>query len=301
MVRYPRHERQTLAGFDNIRVRTGNGAERPITELADIQVNRGYSQITRLDQLRAITITADVDEVRANASDVTDEMQTTHIPAILKNHPGVSVRWEGQAEQTAESIEGLIIGLIIALVAMFALLTLEFRSYVQPLLILVIIPFGFVGAVVGHLVLHLPLTLFSLFGLVALTGVVVNDSIVLIDFINHRVRDNLPLKEALIDAGGRRLRAVLLTSLTTIAGLLPIMLERSLQAQVVIPMATSLAFGLLFTTVLVLFLVPTFYYLYARLMGIGADAVQKHPASVPPPVPHRHLELEEDELKVVSP
>ena len=275
MVRYPKHERRSLTNFDDIRVRVDDGAERPISELAEIQVAQGYSQITRQDQVRAITITADVDEALANARNVTDEMRKTHMPKILENYPGVSVRWEGQAEQTRDSIRGLMIGLAIAVVAMFALLTLEFRSYVQPFLILTIIPFGFVGAVIGHLVLRIPLTLFSLFGLVALTGVVVNDSIVLIDFINRRVRDGIPLEEALIDAGRRRFRPVMLTSMTTIAGLLPIMLERSLQAQVVIPMAASLAFGLLFTTLLVLILVPSFYSIYAKFAGVGEQTVDR--------------------------
>jgi len=145
---------------------------------------------------------------------------------------------------------------------MFALLTFEFTSYVQPLIILAIIPFGVIGAILGHMVLGLPLTLFSFFGLVALTGVVVNDSIVLIDFINARVRSGVPAQEAVVEAGRRRFRPVLLTSATTVAGLVPILLERSLQAQILIPMATSLAFGLLLATLLVLILVPTLYRIY---------------------------------------
>jgi multidrug efflux pump subunit AcrB len=299
MVRYPQHERRSLTKFEDIRVRAGDGAERPISELAGIRVAQGYSQITRQDQLRAITITADVDEDRANARNITSEMRTIHMPEILAKYPEVSVRWEGQAEQTRESIIGLIIGLAIALLAMFLLLTFEFRSYAQPFLILTIIPFGFVGAVVGHLVLRLDLTLFSLFGLVALTGVVVNDSIVLIDFINRRVRDGMPLKEALIDAGQRRFRPVLLTSMTTIAGLLPIMMERSLQAQVVIPMAASLAFGLLFTTLLVLILVPSFYLIYARLTATGVETAEQR-AAAPPAVSSRRVEIDKDEVEILS-
>jgi len=144
-------------------------------------------------------------------------------------------------------------------------LTLKFRSYFQPVLIMAIIPFGAIGALAGHWIMDLDVTMFSLFGLVALTGVVVNDSIVLIDFINHRVRDGVPLKEALVDAGRRRFRAVLLTSITTIAALAPLLFETSFQAQVLIPMATSLCFGLAITTVLVLLVVPVMYSVYARL------------------------------------
>lgn len=151
--------------------------------------------------------------------------------------------------------------------AMFALLTLEFQTYAQPIIIMAIIPFGAIGAVFGHVLMGFDLTLMSLFGLVALTGVVVNDSIVLVDFINHRVRDGAPLKVAIVDAGRQRVRAVLLTSVTTIVGLLPLLLEPSFQARVLQPMAASLAFGLMFTTFLVLLLVPSFYLVYARAIG----------------------------------
>jgi multidrug efflux pump subunit AcrB len=272
MVRYPREERRSLANFDDIRVRTGGGAERPLTELADVNVVRGFSVIDRLDQFRAITITGDVEESEGNAQQIINDFKHDFIPALLAEYPGIHVRWEGQEEQQNESIAGLMKGLAIALVCMFALLTLEFRSYAQPLLILAVIPFGSIGAVAGHWLLAIPISLFSLFGIVALTGVVVNDSIVLIDFMNARARQNVPLAEAILDAGRRRFRPVMLTSLTTVAALLPILVERSLQAQLVVPMATSLAFGLLFATALILVLVPTLYFVYARLTTPQAAA-----------------------------
>lgn len=267
MVRYPREDRRSLANFDQIRVRTADRAERPLTELADIHVERGYSEINRVDQLRSVTISADLDENRANAREIVQSLRTQFMPELLAEFPGVSVRWEGQQEQTAESVQSLIVGLSIALVAMFVLLTLEFTSYFQPFLIMAIIPFGIVGAIYGHALMGMPLTLFSLFGLVTLTGVVVNDSIVLIDFINHRVRDGVPLHEALLDAGSRRLRPIMLTSVTTVAGLLPLLFETSFQAQILIPMAVSICFGLTLSTVLVLFLIPTYYKVYAQLTG----------------------------------
>jgi hydrophobic/amphiphilic exporter-1 (mainly G- bacteria), HAE1 family len=266
MVRYPRAERRSLANFDEIRVRTGGGAERPLTELANVNVVRGFSVINRLDQYRAITITADVEEAEGNAQEIVNDFKERFIPSLLAEYPEIHVRWEGQQEQGIESITGLIKGLAIAVICMFALLTLEFRSYMQPLLILAVIPFGSIGAVAGHWFLDIPISLFSLFGMVALTGVVVNDSIVLIDFMNTRIRGGMPLREAILDSGCRRFRPVMLTSVTTIVALLPILLERSFQAQVVIPMAASLAFGLLFTTVLVLVLVPTMYLLYNRML-----------------------------------
>ncbi|MGD9646308.1 MAG: efflux RND transporter permease subunit [Pirellulales bacterium] len=267
MVRYPRSERRSMADFEEIRIRTVDGSERPILELADVDVQRGYSEINRIDQMRSITITADVDESLANAYNIVQNLRTSFMPDLLRKYDGLRVRWEGQQEQTTESMESLRLGLLVALVAMFVLLTMEFRSYLQPLMILAIIPFGVIGAIWGHFLQGRELTMFSVFGLVALTGVVVNDAIVLIDFINHRVRDGVPLKEALIDASSRRLRPVFLTSVTTVAGLLPILLERSFQAQIVIPMATSLCFGLMASTVIVLVLVPSLYYVYARLTG----------------------------------
>lgn len=266
MVRYPPEQRRSLADLEEIRIRTGRdgqpGAELPITELADIKVVRGYNEINRLNQKRSITITADVDEDVANARETVADLQAGFMPELLARYPGLSVNWEGQQEQTQESVQSLFIATAVALVVMFALLTFEFTSYVQPLIILAIIPFGVIGAILGHMVLGLPLTLFSFFGLVALTGVVVNDSIVLIDFINARVRSGVPAQEAVVEAGRRRFRPVLLTSATTVAGLVPILLERSLQAQILIPMATSLAFGLLLATLLVLILVPTLYRIY---------------------------------------
>ena len=181
------------------------------------------------------------------------------MPDLLEKYPGLSVDWEGQQEQTQESLSSLFRATGVALSIMFALLTFQFKSYLQPFIIMFIIPFGIIGAIIGHACLGLPLTLFSFFGLVALTGVVVNDSIVLIDFINARVNSGVSVDEAVVEAGVRRFRPVLLTSATTVAGLVPILMETSLQAQILIPMATSLAFGLLLATIIVLILVPTLY------------------------------------------
>jgi len=301
MVRYPKEDRRSLADFDQIRVRTGDGVERPLSELADIHLYRGLSEINRVDQLRSVTVSADVDESRANAKNIVDDLRgnqgmlstvmsrltgapqpDAYMEKLLEKYPNLRIRWEGQQEQTEESMSSLFVGMAIAMVGMFVVLTLEFRSYFQPLLILAIIPFGAIGAIVGHYLRGMPLSLFSMFGLVALTGVVVNDSIVLIDFINHRLQDGMPLREALLEAGRRRLRPVLLTSMTTIAGLLPLLVETSFQAQILIPMAVSLSFGLMLATGLVLFMVPTFYSVYARLCGLEIDASEQTPLRTAP-------------------
>jgi hydrophobic/amphiphilic exporter-1 (mainly G- bacteria), HAE1 family len=265
-VRYPENERQSLVDFREIRVRTADGTERPITELAEIDLNRGFSEINRVDQLRSITLFADLDETKNNSEKIINQLQSDFLPSLLDKYPQVSVRWEGQREQSNESVGSLMKGFVIALFAMYVLLALQFRSYFQPVLIMLIIPFGMIGAVWGHAILGIPLTLFSTFGLVALAGVVVNDSIVLIDFINTRVTDLKSLDAALLDSGLRRFRPIMLTSVTTIAGLLPLVFEKSLQAQMLIPMAASLAFGLMLSTVLVLILVPIWYSYYFKAL-----------------------------------
>ena len=240
MVRYPQDERRSFATLDDIRVTGPDGVKRPLRELADITVDRGYSEINRLDQKRSITVVADIDVATSSltSGQITADMEKRLLPGLLAEFPLVRVRWEGQREQTNESLRSLGIGFTVALFAMFVLLTMEFKSYFQPLLIIFVIPFGIAGAVFGHALMGMPLTLFSMFGLVALSGVVVNDSIVLIDFINHRVRAGHPLRESLRDAGCLRFRPVLLTSVTTIGGLMPLLLETSFQAQFLVPMAT---------------------------------------------------------------
>lgn len=270
MVRYPEEERRSLTRFAEIEVDAGDGIRRPITELVDVKLERGFSEINRQDQRRAIRVTADVDETVANAALVAASLRKDFFPGMLADNDGVDVIWGGQQEQTIESMQSLMIGLAIAMLATFVLLTLEFTSYLQPAIVMAIIPFGAIGAIWGHVFMGIPLTLFSILGMVALTGVVINDSIVLVDFINARQRAGQPLLQAVLDSGQRRFRPVLLTSLTTTAGLLPILTEKSFQAQLVIPMATSLCFGLMLGTALVLLLVPTLYVVYGFLSGMIA-------------------------------
>jgi hydrophobic/amphiphilic exporter-1 (mainly G- bacteria), HAE1 family len=273
MVRYPDDERRSMGNFDQIRVRGTDGAEYPITELADIEITRGASEINRVDQLRSITVSSDLNEQveGANAKKIVANLKTDFFgsKSFSEKYPNVRVRWEGQEAESQDSISSMKLGLGLAMIGMYILLTIQFTSYLQPILIMMIIPFGCIGAIVGHFCLDLPVTMFSLFGLVALTGVVVNDSIVLIDFINHRMADGMPLHDAIIDAGRRRFRPVLLTSVTTVAGLTPILFETSLQAQFLIPMAASLSFGIMTSTVLVLILVPSFYCIFDILFKIG--------------------------------
>lgn len=264
-VRYPRDDRNTLVSFNDIRIRGTDRTERPLGEVAEVDVQRGYSEIRRVDQMRSIGIVADVDESRGNAFNVVSDLKANFVPDFREEFPNVQLQWAGQQEQTDETVNSLTIGFFFVMGAMFLLLTIQFNSSWQAILILAIIPFGFIGAIIGHIVMNIDLTLFSIFGIVALAGVVVNDSIVLVDFINKRVADGLPLEEAIIDGGRRRFRAVLLTSVTTCAGMMPILLERSKEAQVVSPMATSLTFGLALSTAVVLVLAPVLYLVVAKI------------------------------------
>ncbi len=295
MVTYPREDRRSLTNFEEIRVRLADGVERPITELAEIEVVRSYSEVNRIDQARSITVSSNLDEETGNAAEIVADLQQNFVPEIERQFPDIRFRWEGQQEQRAESFGSMFAGFAVALLIMFVLLAIEFKSAVQPILVMLIIPFGAFGAVVGHLIMNIPLTLFSFYGIVALTGIVVNDSIVLIDFINSRVRGGMPVDEAIPESGLRRFRPVLLTTITTIGGLLPILSESSIQAQILIPMATSIAFGELFATVVVLYLVPVSYSLYwsagGRLIdhseddeGVSAEESHVDPAAAKTPL-----------------
>ncbi len=177
-----------------------------------------------------------------------------------------------------------MIGFVLAVFGMFALLTFEFKSYFQPVIILAVLPFGLIGAVLGHLLLGYPLTMFSLFGAVTLSGIIANDSIVLVDFINRQLEKGTPLETALLESGRRRFRPVMLTTITTVAALLPILAERNTQAQVIIPMAISISFGLTVATLWILFLVPTIYSIYARWIGYPPDGtVDSTAQTIPAP------------------
>jgi multidrug efflux pump subunit AcrB len=267
MVRYPRNERNNLMSFDRLRIRGNDGLERPMSELADIQIVRGYSEIQRLDQLRAITISADVLD-SGNANEIVNDLQKNFMPTLFKEHPNITVRWEGQKEQDVESMTSLGMGALVAIIAMYLLLVFQLESLLQPLIILYVIPFAAAGAVWGHYVMKIDLTLFGVFGLVALMGMVVNDAIVLLDFINARIKDypDEPLMDAIMEGGRRRIRPVALNTVTGVIGIVPLLADNSFQAQALIPMGVSLVFGLSSATILGLFIVPTSYYLLAQVL-----------------------------------
>ena len=256
MVRYPAEERRSLADVANMRIRLPDGTAVPFGAVAAVEEGRGPSSIARRNRYKTVTVTANIDEDRANSGAILADMQRNVLPGLLADHPGVSFGFDGEEEERREAMAGLTRGFTVALLAIFTLLAIPLRSYLQPLFIMIVIPFGYVGAVLGHLITGTTLSMFSYVGVMACAGVVVNDSLVLVTFLN-RLRDSgLPLEEAAVRAGQARFRAILLTSLTTFAGLTPVMLDGSAQAAMVIPMAVSLGFGVLIATLFTLLLVP---------------------------------------------
>jgi multidrug efflux pump subunit AcrB len=261
MVRYPEEQRRSLADVENMRVRAPAGAEVPFSEVADVQMERGYTTLRRVDGYSVITVSADVDENVANAEEILGELQAegAMFGLLRTEFPRLKIDLRGQRQQVFESLNALKVWFPLALLAIYTILAALFRSYVQPMIIMITIPFGLVGAVVGHWLLGFDVTLLSMFGMVALTGIVVNDSLVLIDRVNHRVRSGMGVFESTEDGARSRFRPIILTTLTTVAGITPLLFERSFQAQFLKPMAVSIAFGLLFATSLTLLVVPCLY------------------------------------------
>ena len=269
MVRYPEEDRRTLATLESMRIRTPEGGEVPFSVVGETVAGRGFSTIERTNRNRTVNVVADVDLEIANANEVLADVEATVLPALLADYRGMTYSLAGEQEQQRETLGGLSQSFIIALFVIYALLAVPFRSYLQPIIVMSAIPFGIIGAFWGHILLGKDLTMMSTFGIVALTGVVVNDSLVLVDFVNRAYRTGTPLGKAIREAGEQRFRPILLTSLTTFAGLTPLLLEKSLQAQFLIPMAISLAFGVLFSTGIVLVLVPVGYSIIEDIRHLG--------------------------------
>jgi multidrug efflux pump subunit AcrB len=261
MVRYPQEERRSIANLENMRIRTPDGDEVPFAAVAEMSFGNGYSSITRLNRERTITVSADIDPEIVQSTEIIKAISEDYIPELLSSRPGVSYGLEGASQEQVDLLRNLTIASVAALFLIYALIAIPLHSYSQPLIIMSVIPFGMIGAVIGHLLMGKSVSMFSLFGLVALAGVVVNDSLIMIDFVNKARASGMAIRQAVIESGTQRFRAIILTSVTTAVGLMPIMLERSLQAQTVIPMAISLSFGIIFATVITLFLIPALYML----------------------------------------
>ncbi|MEZ4403229.1 MAG: efflux RND transporter permease subunit [Kofleriaceae bacterium] len=286
IARLPRDERSSEWNIEQLMVRTPRGGELPLGEAAAIARGSSYTQIERIDGRRTLTVTADVDNAVGNAADVFGKLTTDVLPELMERYPGL--RWSpgGTQKDQAEIFASLGRNALLAFLAMLALLAVVFRSYVQPLIVATAIPFGFVGAFLGHLAFGYDLSLMSIMGMVALAGVAVNDSLVFVDAINEFRRDGDEPYAACVRAGGQRFRPILLTSLTTFGGLMPMVFETSLQARFLIPMALSLSFGVLYCTFTTLFSVPALYLIIEDVKRATRWLLGSSPAPTePPPAP----------------
>ncbi len=268
-VRLPKMDQNSLADLDYFHITLPEGQHVPLSAVASIETGRGYARIAVVDGQRTVTITGDVDTDVANTAAVVAQFNKEFLPGFLKKHPGITVSLQGEAKEGAKTGKSLGQGFIIGLMGVFILLSFQFRSYIEPLVVMIAIPFGLIGVIWGHLLMGLDLSMPSMLGFASLAGVVVNDSILLVEFIKLRRAEGVSVSTASTMAGRDRFRAVMLTSLTTITGLIPLLLEKSLQAQILIPLATSIVFGLMASTCMVLVVIPA---LYSILGDFGMEA-----------------------------
>lgn len=261
MVRYPLAGRRSLRDLDELRIRTPGGDEVPFHEVATAAMGTSFATITRKDRKRALRVSGEIDETdpKASAEAINTRLRTDVMPAVMARHPGLTWAFEGDQKKKTELLLSLGGGFLIALFVIYALMAIPLKSFLQPILIMTAIPFGIVGAIGGHMLIGYDLSILSMFGIVALSGVVVNDNIVLVDWVNSRREHHDTLFEAVRTAGAQRFRPIMLTSLTTFGGLAPLLLEKSVQARFLVPMAISLGFGVMFATLISLVLVPSLY------------------------------------------
>ncbi|MFK7930744.1 MAG: efflux RND transporter permease subunit [Myxococcota bacterium] len=275
MVRMPKEQRSSLATLERLRIRTQEGGFVPLAQVADLTPGSSPTDILREDGKRVVDVSALLSEGVASNQKVVTDLNESVFPELKKAFPGLELRYAGGQAELGESLSALGLYYIIALVVIYALLAIPFRSYFQPIIVMLAIPLGFVGAVGGHLLLGYSLSMVSMFGIVALSGVVINDSLVLIDAANtyRRQNEGSSAYDAIVFAGTRRLRPILLTSFTTFFGLLPLIFETSVQARFIIPMAISLGFGILFATFVILLVIPAGYLILEDALAMFRNMV----------------------------
>jgi multidrug efflux pump subunit AcrB len=266
MTRYPADQRVSEYDVEQLMIRTPAGTDVPLRQVAEIKRGRSYTSITRRDGRRTLRVTADVDPI-GQTGQVIAELNATVLPQLIRDYPGLTAGYEGRQADMRDSLLSLLGGFALALLGVYFLLAVPFRSYTQPLIIMVSIPFGIIGAVLGHVVMKYDLSVMSMMGIVALAGVVVNTSILMIDYANNRRAAGDDAWTAIRDAGVRRFRPIMLTTLTTFGGLAPMIFETSRQARFMIPMALSLGYGILFATFISLLLVPCLYMILEDMKG----------------------------------
>ncbi len=295
-VRYTADERRRLSNLEHVRIRTPNGLEVPLMSVADMTYAPGYATINRANGMRRVMVSAGVDNTKANANEIFGELNANFFPELMRRYPGLVVSLQGEQKKMREAFKPLLPGYGLALLGIFIVIATIFRSYAQPVIIMFTVPFGIIGAIIGHLLMGYNLSLVSIFGMVALTGVVVNDAIVLIDRINENLASGMKFFDAIIAGGARRFRAIFLTTISTVGGLVPLIMETDFQARFLIPMALSLAAGVAFATVLTLVLVPSLFAILSdfRLL-IGRLRTGTWPRRVDvEPARDRHVDLMSD-------
>ena len=257
-VRLPEEERTNEANVENLMLYTPGGGEVPLYEVAEVSRGRAYTNIDRRNGRRVVTVTGNVEPV-SETSKVLASLTEDLLPPLMTNYPGLTYSFEGRQAEMRESLQSFYSSCSIALFAIFVLLAVPFRSYVQPIIVMTAIPFAIIGAILGHLLMGFSLSVISIMGIIALSGVVINDGLVMVDYANGQLRLGLTHKEAVTRAGIRRFRPIMLTTWTTFGGLAPMIFETSRQARFLIPMAISLGYGILFATIITLLLVPCLY------------------------------------------
>ena len=280
MVRYPKADRENVNSLNNMFIRTPGGDEIPFETVAKLKVEQGLLKATRINYQRAAEITAEVYKSDVEPDKVIADIEQNVIPILQKKYPGLDYAISGMADEEAKMAKSMIVGFSLALFGIYALLAIPTKSYLQPLIIMGVIPFGMIGAIFGHWVLGYPLSMMSLMGVIALSGVVVNDSLILVDFVNKAKAEGIDRYTAVVQAGTKRFRAILLTSLTTFFGLIPMLTERTLQAEMMVPMAISLAYGIVFATVITLLLLPCLYMILEDLDAWWAQRRGKSDATL---------------------
>ena len=272
MVRLPEEQRRSEFDIEQLEVLTPTGGSVPLASVARFERGRSPTEIRREDGARVVTVSAELRPGVTSSREVLTAVNENLLPELVEGFPGLEFSMVGEQREQAETFSSLGRGYVLALFAIYALLAIPFKSYTQPLIVMSAIPFGFVGAVGGHLVMGFELSIISMMGIIALSGVVVNDSLVLVDAANRYRRANAAdAFDAIVHGGVRRLRPIVLTSLTTFFGLVPMILETSLQAKFLIPMAISLGFGVIFATVIILLVVPSLYLIREDILGLGAS------------------------------
>jgi multidrug efflux pump subunit AcrB len=273
MVRFPEADRKTLNALESMHIRLPDGTEVPALSVAKLVETTGNAAIQRTDGQRRINVVGTADRSIAPPETVLTILFEETIPEIMAQYPGVSISQAGEAEERSAALSGLLSTSLIALMVIYALLAIPLKSYLQPLVVMASIPFGFIGAILGHMIMGYDLVFFSLLGMVALAGVVINSSLVLVDFINRNRRlHNMDLRAAVLDSGASRFRPIFLTSITTFLGLMPLMVTRDFDTAPFVPMAVSLGFGVIFATVVTLILIPALYVILEDWLSLFAPA-----------------------------